>query len=93
MFSVCETDVGYFFLVYACLVACMSSIIRFSLVLEPLLMISNNDFESFSRCMSTPRRSACSNWSQRAKASSKSSANAMNSAKRTERVTLRDCNF
>ena len=45
---------------YAALVACISSMIRFSLVIDRLLMISNNDFESVIKCIGIVRERVCS---------------------------------
>ena len=70
--------------------AWISSMILFSLDFDPLLIISNYDFESVSKCMGTARISACSIWYLSATASSNRSANAITSADSTERVTLLD---
>lgn len=74
----------------SCRAANISSIICFSLVRDPLLIMSNNDFESFCKCRSIAFLSACSNCDWRACASSNKSAKAITSADNTERVTLLD---
>ncbi len=62
----------------------MSSIILFALFRDPLLVISNSDFESVGKCMVTERRSACSICEHIARVSSEKAAKAMTLAESTE---------
>ncbi len=79
-----------YFIWYAPLAACTSNMMRFLLVREPLVIISNNDFESVRRCRGTARCTPCSTCDLSARASSNRSANAITLADNTERLTLLD---
>ena len=70
--------------------ACMSSIIRFSLVRVPLLIMSTNDFESVKRGIGIAHSSVCSICDRITKASSNKSAKAITSAERIDLVTFLD---
>ena len=78
------------FFLYASRAACTSSMILFSLVRDPSLIISNRYFESVSNRTGTGLIVDCSNWDRIARASSNESANTTTSADRTDLVTLRD---
>ncbi len=65
----------------------MSSTMRFQLVRDHLVVISNRDLESVRRCVDTERLRACSDWDLFAKALSNKYANKMTSADRKERLT------
>ena len=73
---------------YDCQVAWMWKTTFFLLVLEPLLMISNNEFESVNKYILIARLSACSTCDRSANEWSTKSAKAITSANKTERVTL-----
>ncbi len=68
----------------------MSKFIRFSLVRDPLLIISNKDLESVNRCMGTARCNACSICERIAYASSSIFQKGITSADRTDLATRRD---
>ena len=74
----------------ACLSDCISSIMRFSLVWETLLIMSNSDFEYVIRCIRASEPNISSSCDLNANALSKRSANAITSAERTDLVICLD---